>query len=80
MKLTLEIDTEDPLDLASARELLNWRKFLGALEDMDQYLRSRVKYEDNEAAIEIRKELHDILNTNGVALHGDEEMWVLNED
>lgn len=47
MKITIEFDNQD-----EAIEAMNARKFLSAIEDADNYLRSCLKHGDNTEAVE----------------------------
>lgn len=48
MKITIEYDNEE-----EAKEALNARKYLSAIEDADNYLRSCLKHGENTEAVEI---------------------------
>jgi len=48
MKITIEYDHED-----DALEALNARKYLSAIADADNYLRSCLKHGDNTEAVEV---------------------------
>lgn len=59
MKATLEFNLpEDELDLSNA---INGNKFKLILWDMDQHLRSIVKYSENEEEVRVAEELRDKL-------------------
>jgi hypothetical protein len=48
MKITIEFDHED-----DALTALNARKYLSAIEEADNYLRSCLKHGDNTEAVEV---------------------------
>lgn len=59
MKAILEFNLpEDELDLSNA---INGNKFKLILWDMDQHLRSIVKYSENEEEVRVAEELRDKL-------------------
>lgn len=59
MKATLEFNLpEDEFDLSNA---INGNKFKLILWDMDQHLRSIVKYSENEEEVRVAEELRDKL-------------------
>jgi len=59
VKATLEFNLpEDELDLSNA---INGNKFKLILWDMDQHLRSIVKYSENEEEVRVAEELRDKL-------------------
>jgi hypothetical protein len=71
-KVILEFDPfEDKYEMESA---LNGAKWRGLLWDLDQYLRSELKYNDklNEEAYDavekIREKLHELKNDEGLTL------------
>ena len=47
MKITIEFD-----DIEDAKEAMNARKYLSAISDADNYLRSCIKHGDNTEAVE----------------------------
>lgn len=72
MKATLEFNLpDDKEDFDLATRALSWYSIVW---DMDQYLRSRLKYEDSlsedsyKALEEAREKLREIINDKGVTL------------
>lgn len=68
MKLTIQIDTEDPSQIDEVRELLQWRGMASVLWDIDQYLRMQAKHGESEEAAKLREEIGRIVRDNGVQL------------
>lgn len=72
-KITLEFDSiEDAEELNVA---LNGGKYLAALQELDNYLRGRLKYEDLPEEIDTalqlaRDKLHEELNSYNLTLWG----------
>ena len=71
-KVILECDPfEDKYEMESA---LNGAKWRGLLWDLDQYLRSELKYNDKlngeayDAVEKIREKLHELKNDEGLTL------------
>ena len=71
-KVILEFDPfEDKYEMESA---LNGAKWRGLLWDLDQYLRSELKYNDKlngeayDAVEKIREKLHELKNDEGLTL------------
>jgi hypothetical protein len=71
-KVILEFDPfEDKYEMESA---LNGTKWRGLLWDLDQYLRSELKYNDKlngeayDAVEKIREKLHELKNDEGLTL------------
>lgn len=68
MKLTLEYD-----DMYEAKAALDGAKYKSALYELDQYLRSRIKYEALEDAAytaleETRSKLHELTTSEGLSI------------
>ena len=63
--MKFKVSTKDPIE---ANRLAKALDMALALWDIDQLLRGKAKYEDNEYADKIREEFHDILNGYGIVL------------
>lgn len=74
MKATLEFDLNDPEDRMEHQRAVNSLNLLMVLWEMDQYLRSQVKYnehlteEAHKAVSDAREKLYEIMNENAIFL------------
>lgn len=69
MKITIEFDDADE-DYSRSQMLrtVHADNAFMALWDLDQFMRSQAKYENNEEAARLRTELHEILGLHGIDL------------
>lgn len=73
-KAILEFDLSEPDDASEHMRMLKSLDILVVLWEMDQYLRTRLKYEDNisddeyKAVEAAREKLYDIMNARSVSL------------
>jgi hypothetical protein len=66
MKATLEFNLpEDKEDFDFATNAVN---YYSALCEFDQWLRSEYKYNGNEAMVEVREKLNEIINENNIRI------------
>ena len=66
MKATLEFNLpEDKEEFDFATNAVN---YYSALCEFDQWLRSEYKYNGNEAMVEVREKLNEIINENNIKI------------
>ena len=66
MKAILEFNLpEDKEDFDFANNAVN---YYSALCEFDQWLRSEYKYNGNEAMVEVREKLNEIINENNIKI------------
>lgn len=66
MKAILEFNLpEDKEDFDFANNAVN---YYSALVEFDQWLRSEYKYNGNEAMVEVREKLNEIINENNIKI------------
>lgn len=76
---TFEYDPENPFEVNTIQTMQNGYKFRNILWELDQYLRSKLKYEAipedaNKAYQDTRDklhELHELIGTEGVDLNDE---------
>lgn len=62
MKVTLEFNTIEDAKIAMSGNI-----YLQALQELDGFLRNKIKHEDKDELIEVRKYLHELLD--GISLY-----------
>ncbi len=73
-KAILEFDLSEPDDVSVHKRMIKSLDILLVLWDMDQYLRARLKYEDNisedeyKAVDAAREKLYELMNERSVSL------------
>lgn len=74
MKITFHLDSEDRYDnIREAKLILSYGAWKGVVEDMDHFLRGKIKYEDHAESVDetyraVREELHSLLKGSGLEL------------
>lgn len=74
-KLTLSFNL--PEEQPELNAALNGSKYLSLLIDFDNYLRSRIKYEENcsqqeiDLLTEVRSDFYEMMNERGIDIHNE---------
>lgn len=69
MKKTFTVSTSEPCEYSTIENYVNAEKYLGVLQELDNWLRGKIKYEDREELQEARTQLWELLKEEGIDIH-----------